>query len=474
MDVIPRNDSDSTNLESDPPCSAPTPIHCCSILHLSDILERIFDELMPPPGLLDPVLQAGPRSLWCRYLQMQKSLTLVCRDWNHVATHYLYQNISLRQAMQLPALVRTLRNNPDYHSMVTHLTFSFYVPDNWDQVTNDGISYLLTQCPNVRSLSFLSFFTAWLYKIRKDDLRAKRFKIFDDVMRSATSVTRISYSHPHCDNTKLRDLTSFHVFSSIPNITSFTLTMDRVHSSTWPSCLLVLTESHLEQIRTHPESFQDLPYLTNLDPKLTHLCVDAGIWFRDKTDKEKIKQFVLDIFGRLPDVHIVLNDNDWDSVKILLQSLPEDFAGHLDVYAPSPAAKPTVRHYADYRSRHPELFRSGVRFLHSYLRNLPNLPLVYPPEDTDVDVHIHRMFGMCLVRTPIHIFRHEEDWALLDEEAFGIDVSDSESSISEDLPHDTPPLDDPPGPELPVILLLCSTTRLLTILPFSMTRHPMT
>ncbi|KAK7694306.1 hypothetical protein QCA50_001488 [Cerrena zonata] len=400
-------------------------------------LQRIFDHLTPPEDLLDPALHSGPRSLWCRSLRTWKSLTVMCRSWNPIATRYLYNDIVLRRVGQLPALIRTLQNKPSYHSFVNRLTFSFYVLDECDLSTNEGISYLLTRCSNLRSISFLPVFTAWLYEFRKDGVR--RFEISDDAMRSATSITNLKISHPSHDDTGPRNpFASSRIFSSIPNITSLTLTMDRGRElSALPSCLLDLKEHHINQIRAHPETFQGLPFLDSIDPRLTSLRIDIGIWFRGERTKEGFRKLILNLIQQPPDLHIVLND-DWSSARNLLLSLPKDFVGLLDVWAPSLTADPTHERYANERKIHPEYNHPNVRFFDISLRNLLNLPFVCPPED---DIRTHHMLDMCFVSTPNHMFRREESWQELDENQM-FSFLDSPAEDSSSNAENTPESDD--------------------------------
>lgn len=383
-------------------------------MHLRDVhLQRIFDHLMPPPGLLDPSLYSVPLTNRCRFIQTFKSLTLVCRGWNRIATPYLYCDIAFRRVGQVPALIRTLKHKPNYHAMINQLTFSCYIPDQLDLVINQGLSYLLTQCPDVHSLSFFSPFIDWLHATRED--RSRRFEIPDNLLESVTSVTSISYSYPNPDASRLHDLSSYHVFSAIPNVISLTLTMDRILTPFYPSCLLAVSKTHLNQIRANPFYFP----ACFVGPNVTSLRFDIGLWFPSiQKDRLGFRDTVLFVTKRLPNLHIIVHDYDWSSIQTLLQSFPEDFMGQIDVWAPSIIANLTDRGYRRERRNHPEYNRFNVRFLDHTLRNFPSLPLIYPPEDHTQIVHI---YGISFVTSKNHVYMSEVNWDGLNGKVFGIE-----------------------------------------------------
>ena len=196
-------------------------------------------------------------------------------------------------------------------------------------------------------------------------------------------------------------------------------------------CLLNLQAHHLDQVRAFPDSFQDLLYLVSLDRKLTTLCIDAGFWLPIDASPEHIEQFVLSLIDRFPDIHLILNDNTTRiNMKRILQALPETFTGHLDIWTSEDIVGPTSEGaYASFIEAYPD--NPKVRFIHSWLSHLPQLPLVYPPESEGI--HTHRtMPGTCFVRTPRHMFRFEDSWNDLDERTdFGICNSDYNSDGSD-------------------------------------------
>ena len=142
----------------------------------------------------------------------------MCYSWHAIATPYLYQNVVLRRVGQVPALVRTLKDNIDFCPMIRYLTFSCDVPREWDDVMNNGMTYLLKECSNVQSLSLHGLFTEWLQG-KQAGCETRRFRIQDEILLSATSITDICYMYTSFTH-QADSFKAYHVFSSLPNIKS--------------------------------------------------------------------------------------------------------------------------------------------------------------------------------------------------------------------------------------------------------------
>lgn len=382
------------------------------------LLRRIIDELITPMSLVDPTVRSGPHSRWLCFIRTIKSLTLVCRAWNSVATLYLYDHVLFRRVGQIPALIRTLEAKPGHHGLINQLTFACYVPVQWDQITNDGISYLLGNCSKLRSLTFHAIFTQWLTS--SDEAGMWRFDVPSNIMRSAISVTSIKYYYPSVKNERHEDIVAFHAFSPIPNLTSLTLIMEEVSST---SCLLRLQACHLNAIRAHQGDLRDIFNLTALNPTLTSLLVDTGLLFPENTLPEQTILSALNFVIRFPDLYIILNDHEQSLAIRLLRLLPENFTGRLDIWAPSEVSSPSSDYYLYDRDLYnrPEFNKPYVRFIHYWLRDLPpDLTLVHTTNDTGD--HDWSMIGTRAEGTKRVVFRREECWDMRAGKAY--DVSD--------------------------------------------------
>lgn len=377
-------------------------------MRLHDIgLQLIFDVLTPSAQDSSPTLYRGPTSLWCQRVRTWKAVTLVCRRWNSISTRYLYQSVALRRVAPMVALVRTLKDNVGFCEMIRHLTISCFVPEGWDHITNECISYLLTQCSNLRALSLLAPFTEWLHATRTDGMR--RFEISNETIRSANSITTVSYCYMTPDD--VLPVSHYHVFSSLPNIVSLMVTMDIPTIRSYLSCLFDFKQEDLDRIRAQPSEFQDLPFVQNLDHGLKHFRVDGGLWFRDRYDSDRLRHLLL--FQRFSNLHLAIDTgyyrvrgpwvyvygetNTWEGVTI---------TGQLDVWT-------------DYWSRksaqisvYPICRKQGLRFLDGHLKHfLPNLPFTFPPDTTHTNHNRrHDLFGMYVEETPDTISFCEDSW----------------------------------------------------------------
>lgn len=401
-------------------------------------LRAIFDELSLPAKLfLDSALHCGPQSPWSQSLRTWKSLVLVCRNWHAAATPYLYRNVVLRRTGQVPALVKTLKDNEDFDSMIRYLTISCYVPDEWDEVMNDNVAYLLSKCHNIRSLYLLSFFTQWLHALTPDGTR--RFKIPNEILSSASSIEILCYGYEHPEyffsgkeytvgpagmTAEQADVNYYHVFSSLPNVRSLRILMDP-HISTsfkWRPFVVSFKKQHLAQIRSDPIKFGTRRYLRDLDDKLETYRVDLALW---STIHFQLPSLLIREIGRdFDNIHIVmdtllrnrsiLGPNTWVDMWVSDMTLFED-----GVHSPF-----------DRRRRY--------RLLDNRLRSLGGLPYVFPPEKSRTRRHenyiyTHDIFGMRFTRTAKRISYIEEPWGKIYETPESEVSTDSDDIIGTSL-----------------------------------------
>ncbi|EKM57721.1 uncharacterized protein PHACADRAFT_206600 [Phanerochaete carnosa HHB-10118-sp] len=122
-------------------------------------LRYIFENLLPPQGLLQNSIANGPESRWCRMIRSMKSIMLVCKSWHTAAYPLLYRDIVLRRVGQVAAFARTLRSSPGtFAYYVRSVTITCGIPDSWKRVTGQSLAYIAQQCPNLTSLSFRAVF----------------------------------------------------------------------------------------------------------------------------------------------------------------------------------------------------------------------------------------------------------------------------------------------------------------------------
>ena len=401
-------------------------------------LRAVFDELVLPPELLtDSALQRGQSSPWVQSLKSLKSLVLVCRSWNAIATSYLYRSVVLRRAGQVPALVRTLKDNAEFPSLIKHLTLSCYVPDEWDQVMNDCVTYLLSECHNIHTLSLHSFFTQWLHGVTVDGTR--RFKISNEVLSSVTSVENMSYTYQHPleffsrkqynvgpkeMTRKLVDAGYYHVLSSLPNIKDLRILKDSQTSTSHskPSLTVTFERQHLDRIRANPNKFSAHRWLKNLDLGLEKYRVDLGLWSTNRMRpnlslmEEVLKDFV--------DVHMVadhmsaskLTRGPWSRLDLWVSDMAffeEEGSGICDNYP-------------------------GVRLFDDRLRCFEGLPYLFPAEKVPSGeqkkiIGTHDIFGTRFTRTQKRMVCIQEPWVTIFEQQPAMDESDSESGMLSSL-----------------------------------------
>ena len=128
--------------------------------HMHQIaLRQIFEQTLPPPGILGHALSRGPESAWSHSLRTIKSIALVSKAWHAVALPLLYRHVVLRRVGQIIAFARTIRSSPDtFARHVRAVVVACEVPTDLVRVTRQSLAYIFELCRNLRSLSFQAAF----------------------------------------------------------------------------------------------------------------------------------------------------------------------------------------------------------------------------------------------------------------------------------------------------------------------------
>ena len=227
----------------------------------------------------------------------------MCYSWHAIATPYLYQNVVLRRVGQVPALVRTLKDNIDFCPMIRYLTFSCDVPREWDDVMNNGMTYLLKECSNVQSLSLHGLFTEWLQG-KQAGCETRRFRIQDEILLSATSITDICYMYTSFTH-QTDSFKAYHVFSSLPNIKS--LQILHVYDLSQECHIIAFNSRHLSQIRSNPKQFSSYPWFTDLSHFEQLELYRVSVPAESLTD---VWSTLESLSGSLKDIHIILDQRE--------------------------------------------------------------------------------------------------------------------------------------------------------------------
>lgn len=132
---------------------AGTPVQLHSIA-----VRSVFDVLFSPARFLVPFRRPGPLSPWFSALQARKAIALVCKVWHDEALPFLYEDISVFHAGQLSALARTIRSSPQYFGpLIKHLRIACFIPQGFETVAREDLSFLLQSCSSLRGISFWDF-----------------------------------------------------------------------------------------------------------------------------------------------------------------------------------------------------------------------------------------------------------------------------------------------------------------------------
>lgn len=122
-----------------------------------EILYMIFQRTIPPSYLLDSSTAPGPDSLACKVLRQQKALVGVCRTWHTIASPFLYDDIYIRRAGQLPALLRALEGGQtNFGDHVQKLTIYCLIPQQYSDQFHQDINRVFHLCPRLTSFAYTS------------------------------------------------------------------------------------------------------------------------------------------------------------------------------------------------------------------------------------------------------------------------------------------------------------------------------
>ncbi|KAJ6554235.1 hypothetical protein B0H19DRAFT_1377198 [Mycena capillaripes] len=127
----------------------------------AEIMQHIFDIMIPPENLLDSSLHCGPASAWCSSMVTKRSLVLVSKYWYSNALTFLYRSIVIRRPVGLLSLLDTLTTSPRLGELVRSITLASYLsPESRDKSTvYYSMQRLLELCPNVKSVNDLPPFS---------------------------------------------------------------------------------------------------------------------------------------------------------------------------------------------------------------------------------------------------------------------------------------------------------------------------
>ncbi|EPQ51514.1 hypothetical protein GLOTRDRAFT_132882 [Gloeophyllum trabeum ATCC 11539] len=127
-----------------------------------ELIQAIFDRTFPPHYLLDPALEQGPNSPWCRTLRDKKSAMLVCSSWRDVCVPLVYEHVSLRSVGQLVAFLRTLKGSSlyDLKKIVKSVAIVCSVPDACKNAVQSSAVDILAMCSEVKGFTYSPFLGA--------------------------------------------------------------------------------------------------------------------------------------------------------------------------------------------------------------------------------------------------------------------------------------------------------------------------
>lgn len=412
-------------------------------------LQLIFEKLIPPSGFLDPSLCAGPYSPWCQVLRTKKDFTLVCKAWREAAMPLLYGEITLRRVGQLFALVQTIRNT-EYACMVWSLTLTCHIPDDYKQLVEEGLAYILSHCSNISCLSFASTFADWLpsnpldptevpdsvltvvlrevgprittfrYDAVRNSSGMQRYTSPMQLFQSFTSLVSLTLLFPSSSPNQTSTNFQLHVIPDLPPIhlpTLETLTLRYEDddnyllsiSCNWemPKLKAITFRPHFNYHATRLDLYSQ--FLHKFGHGIKYL--EFGHPFRGSFQEFADK--VPAIFRMCPCLeHLVILNSGL--VRSVLPSMffPSVASYHIDIWLEYPTNY-SGESFADLFSPDNRFFRPGVRVLDSSLVQLPDLPRLLPPVSTELGNHapiVHRMLGLCIVETNWCIFRHSPEW----------------------------------------------------------------
>ncbi|EAU91740.1 hypothetical protein CC1G_04508 [Coprinopsis cinerea okayama7 len=181
---------------------AESPIEPTTVAHYPplpvEILQQIFDRTFPPHYLLDWEHAFGEHAFACMAIAHQKSLMSVCQSWYNVVKPYLYEQIHIRRPTQLFMLLDSLKRNPENQPLVKGISVSCVVGAAWAEKFFKTIQSVVDRAPNLTDFSM----KGWSVTGDPDIPDAFRFPVFkQDNMRLGISYfttldSRLNHTQP--------------------------------------------------------------------------------------------------------------------------------------------------------------------------------------------------------------------------------------------------------------------------------------
>lgn len=366
----------------------------------------------------------------------------------------LYGEVILRRVGQLFALVRTLRENTkEYVHVIWGITLMFHIPEGYKSLIEQNLAYILTHCPNLRSLSFTSAFADWLpldstftgepidnplaVALRQAGPRITKFEYFDAELSAtkrlyvlptqlirafSVAITSLTLLLPPSVASGSVDNIDTRITPDIPALNLETLeSLTLWHRNPDNSLLVLKNRWHMPRLRS--VAFRSM--LCDYDVKMETYYkffekfgrglkyLDFGPYRISKRSPEILAKRIDKILGLCPSLqHLVGTDFCLtEEVKTITSGL---LPLHIDIWLQYPINYLHEWHieklltFPDHRG-----FIPNVRILDASLNYLPNLPRLLPPIPNYLDGDsplVHRMTGFSIVETRWCIFRQSEDW----------------------------------------------------------------
>ncbi|KAJ7478310.1 hypothetical protein FB451DRAFT_1365881 [Mycena latifolia] len=125
-----------------------------------EILDYIFELLLPPAGILCPASDSDSEELnpfWQRSMLAKRTIVSVCRAWYTVGLSFLYRHIALANTSQIAALYRTLATHPELGKRVRCITFmsSLDVELFCEETAHEDMARIFELCPQLTRVNDL-------------------------------------------------------------------------------------------------------------------------------------------------------------------------------------------------------------------------------------------------------------------------------------------------------------------------------
>ncbi|KAI0789771.1 hypothetical protein C8Q75DRAFT_733560 [Abortiporus biennis] len=429
-------------------------------LHLHPIaLRYIFEATLPSLSFLDtsPSI-AGNESPWMQVNRIKKTLTLVCRSWRQASLPLMYGEIKLRRVLYLPALVRSLQLNADLRNLIWSITFAFDVPENFKEVAERGVAYIIRHCRNITQMSLPSSF---IIKSVRWELPQDDGPVVNAMLSVCSNIRRLDY----CDEEMIAIYSGFvpypfRLLAAFTHLVSLSLYPSYLPTSVaedsaslrnveFPGLsfnrleTLQLRNKHAESYLAAIASSWNLPRLKKVifqDVRYTEMahnptvymsffrrfgrgihCIYlghqsmSGLRFEERFNYRSAARCIESIIALCPSLrHFIIPSPFLSNTRILRSSLLSDKTTfHVDILL----HQAFEYHHTEFdyliSPTNPNAFRSRMRLLDDDLRQFPDLPFLLPP---DPQMHpnarplVHRIYGLCIIQTSWCIFRVNPNW----------------------------------------------------------------